>query len=236
MRRCSKCDLEKDDKQFYTYYHSTQKKYRTRKICNGCINKQKAEYKNRLKEQTPQPVVIEEPVEFIPPVDYQYCNDCEQWLPKTDFYPRLKIRCRVCECKKDSIERAEKRAEAGGSAKVPNKPNTYVDIHQKQQTFDFMKAIGYTFNEENGIWYKLPWKDQDGNFPLIEEYGRPSRKIIRRKAHTKRKRSEISQEEKDEVIKLFMEGYSNKQIAKLTGQANGTIWRWVEKHKSGSKI
>lgn len=232
MRRCSKCDLEKDDNQFYTYYHSIQGKNRTRKICNECIAKQKAEYKQRLKPQISQPEVIEEPIEFIAPKNYQYCQDCEQWLPKTEFYKRLKCRCKKCELEMDRRERQKYLSENGGSAKVWNKPNTYVDIYQKEQTFEIMKVMGYTFNDENGIWYKLPWKDKDGNFPLLDSYGRPSRKITKRKPHTKRKRSEITQEEKDEVVNLHLEGYSNKQIAKLTGQANGTVWRWVEKHKS----
>jgi len=193
--------------------------------------KQKAEYKKRLRVEKPQPIVIEEPIEFIPPEDHQFCQDCEQWLPNTDFYKRLKIRCKACELDLDRKERQEYLSEHGGSAKVLNNPNTYVDIYQKEQTFEFMKVMGYTFNEENGVWYKLPWKDKDGNFPNIEEYGRPSRKFTKRRPHTKRKRSEITQEEKDEVINLHLEGYSNKQIAKLTGQANGTVWRWVEKHK-----
>jgi hypothetical protein len=229
MRRCSKCDLEKEDNQFYTYYHSTQGKNRTRKICNECIAKQKAEYKQRLRVEKPQPIVIEEPIEFIPPDDYQYCQDCDQWLPKTDFYKRLKCRCIKCELKKDSLGRAEKRAENGGSAKVWTKPNTYVDIHQKEQTFEFMKAVGYTFNEENGIWYKLPWKDKDGNFPLLDTYGRKSKK---RGKHTRRSKHDITQEEKDDVIRLFTDGHTTKQITEITGTPNGTVWRWVEKHKS----
>lgn len=233
MRRCSKCDLEKDDKQFYTYFHSTQGKNRTRKICNECIAKQKAEYKQRLKVKEPEPIVIEESIEFIPPDDYQYCQDCDQWLPKTEFYKRLKCRCKRCELDIDHRQRQQYLSENGGSAKVWNKPNTYVDIYQKEQTFEIMKVMGYTFNDENGIWYKLPWKDKDGNFPLLDSYGRPSKKYTKRKTHTKRrKKCEITQEEKDEVVNLHLEGYSNKQIAKLTGQANGTVWRWVEKHKS----
>lgn len=242
MRRCSKCDLEKEETGFYTYYHSTQGKNRTRKICNECVAKQKAEYKKKKKMEK-QPLPVPTPVEEIVPISKPknvakqinnelYCYDCEEWLDKSLFYPNLKVRCKKCECAKDSQERAEKRAENGGSAKVRNNPNVYVDIHQKEQTFDFMKAVGYTFNEEKGIWYKLPWKDQDGNFPLLDTYGRPSRKIIKRRPHTKRKRSDISQEEKDEVIRLHTEGYSQKQIALITNQPNGTIWRWVEKHKS----
>lgn len=235
MRRCSKCDLEKEDNGFYTYYHSTQGKNRTRKICNECIGKQKAEYKQRLKLEKSQPIVIEEPIEFIPPEDHQFCQDCEEWLPKTDFYIRLKIRCKKCQLDLDRKDRQEYLSENGGSAKILNNPNTYVDIYQKEQTFEFMKVIGYTFNEENGIWYKLPWKDKDGSFPKIEEYGRPTRKITKRRPHTKRKRTEITQEEKDEVIKLHLEGYSDKGIEKLTGQPHGTVWRWVQKHKSKSE-
>lgn len=242
MRRCSKCDLEKDDNQFYTYYHSTQGKNRTRKICNECISKQKAEYKNKKKMEK-EPLPTPTPVEEIQPTTKQkrvaqktdtklYCYDCEEWLPKEDFYPRLKVRCKKCERSLDSRERAEKRAENGGSAKVPSKPNTYVDIYQKEQTFNFMKAMGYTFNEENGIWYKLPWKDKDGNFPLLDDYARSKPKPKTRGKHTKRKKSEISQEVRDQVIMLHKEGYSAVEVSKLTNQPHGTIWRWIENYKS----
>lgn len=231
MRRCSKCDLEKEDNKFYTYYHSTQRKNRTRKICNECIAKQKAEYKKNMDKEFIVPKIpkVEIPIKFKPEIDHQFCQDCEQWLHNSLFYPRLKIRCRECECIRDSIERAEKRAENGGSAKVRNNPNTYVDIYQKQQTFDFMKAVGYTFNEEKGIWYKLPWKDQDGNFPLLDTYG--NKKCVRKSP--RRSKHDITQEEKDEVIRLYNEGYKFVDITKITGTPNGTVWRWVEKHKLG---
>ena len=45
MQRCNKCNVEKPLSNFYTYWHSTQQKHRTRKICNFCMNKQKQEYK-----------------------------------------------------------------------------------------------------------------------------------------------------------------------------------------------
>ncbi len=230
MRRCNKCDIQKEDNQFYTYYHSTQKKYRTRNICNECINKQKAEYKQKMKgkiiiPEIVQPIFVELPIE--PPVDHQFCPECDNWLPKTDFYPYLKARCKKCQLAKDAIERAEKRIEAGGSAKVMVYPNKYADDMQKQQTFEVMEVLGYTFNEENGVWYKLPWKDKDGKFPLLDTYGKSKKP---RKSRVGRTR-EIPQEEKDEVIRLYSEGYKYKEIEKITGTPNGTIWKWVNKHK-----
>ena len=230
MRYCRKCQETKEDNKFYTYYHSVQKKYRTRHICNQCMNKQKLEYKKKLQKEPPKPEVIEEkPFVVEVQLDHQYCNDCEQWLPKDDFYPRLKIRCKKCELHKDSLERAQKRAEAGGSVRVRVKPNDYEDDVQKEQTFEFMRILGYTFNEEKGIWYKLPWKDKDGNFPLLDTYGKT--RVVKQR----RKKEEITQQERDMVIKLYVEGYTCREIKKITGTPLGTLWRWVEKHKSESE-
>ena len=50
MNICSKCKIEKEDKEFQTYWHSTQQKFRIRKECTFCHNTQHNE-RRRLKRK-----------------------------------------------------------------------------------------------------------------------------------------------------------------------------------------
>ena len=53
--------------------------------------------------------------------------------------------------------------ENGGSNRIHKYPNQYDDEYQKQQVFQLMIEMGYTFNEEYEIWVKDNVKSiQDG--------------------------------------------------------------------------
>ena len=59
MAICSKCNIEKEADQYQTYFHSTQNKLRTRRICNSCFKEQKSIYRENIKNKK-----IIEPVPF----------------------------------------------------------------------------------------------------------------------------------------------------------------------------
>jgi len=212
MIRCSKCDTVKPDDQYQTYYHSTQKKHRIRKVCTVCYNEQKTQY--RIKKKTQNNIKL----------GYQYCQDCEQYLPPENFYKAVKCRCKKCQLHKESVERAEQRAENGGSAKVRMYPNQYVDEHQKAQTFEAMKVLGYTYNEENGVWFKLPWKTPDGKFPLIKPY---VRKYKVKHVITQNNKQEYH----TKAMNLYAEGLDYRQIADKLEINKMTVHKWLAKLK-----
>jgi hypothetical protein len=106
-------------------------------------------------------------------MEYRECRTCAEYLPIDDFYYSInertgKIRlstpdCKVCAKDRERKERRAIKDAAGiGSEKVFNTPNKYKDIHQKRQTFGVMLAMGWKFNEENGIWYDDIKKTSDG--------------------------------------------------------------------------
>lgn len=56
---CNICNIDKPVDSFYTYYHSTQQKMRTRKMCKNCYNNKK---KNRkVSNFEPEPINKEIP-------------------------------------------------------------------------------------------------------------------------------------------------------------------------------
>lgn len=209
MIRCSKCDTFKPDDQYQTYYHSTHKKFRTRKVCTVCYYEQKKQY--RIRKKTEKTIKL----------GYLYCQDCQQYLPPESFYKALKCRCKECQKYKESIERAEYRAENGGSAKVRMYPNEYVDEYQKAQTFEVMNVLGYTYNEENGVWFKLPWKTPDGKFPLIKPYVKKYKvtniitKCNKDQYHSK-------------VMYMHSNGMGYKEIADKLGINALTVYKWLK--------
>lgn len=106
-------------------------------------------------------------------MDFKTCPDCELLLDIENFYTYVRNdgkgrwysrRCKPCDIAHNQERRRKEREENGGSSLVPFQPNQYTDEAQKKQTFDTLKAIGWKFNKENGIWYDDKIKDKNGNW------------------------------------------------------------------------
>ena len=210
MIRCSKCDIEKPDDQYATYFHSTQNKWRTRKVCKPCFNQQKRKggLTTIMKEIT-QPVTPEPPtIDYSTNHSYYLCIDCNEYkLLSTDFYlhkggnPVTK-RCKECQRTLDRQIADERRKENGGSLMIPQLCNVYFDNYQRENTFELMRLLGYLYDEETGIWHKPGWKEiVDGKpvFVVIKE---------KNKFRTKNCRPKVSNEE---LIRTVVELRNRKQ-------------------------
>lgn len=180
MKICSNCNEEREDNQYYTYWHSTQQKYRTRKICDVCTRQQKKEYKLKRKNKD---IIVEAPVPT------KYCTHCKKDIPITSFYEgHLKYPgspCSSCIRKQNEQKRYEKIMENGGSERVSQKPNTYVDEFQKAQTFMVLERLGWIYND-NGVWSKEGVKTADNvwlNIPTEKKTVRRPTGIIVKKKH-----------------------------------------------------
>ena len=106
-------------------------------------------------------------------MEYRECRTCAEYLPIEAFYiyhnektgnTRLgNPDCKECDRANTRRKSAEQKGNVG-SERVGIKPNTYVDENQKKQTFEFLKLMGWKFNEERGIWYDDIKKTSDGIF------------------------------------------------------------------------
>jgi len=140
--------------------------------------------------------------------DYFYCKRCDSYLEPEDFYPsKLKkkyINCKKCcsEVEKETYTYAKDNP--CGSSRVPSKPNKFADEAQKNCTHEFLKLMGWKYNEINGIWWREGFKDENGKFLNI-------------KYSKHRTNKKITEEMKLEVVRLLKEGYMNKQIKVMTG-------------------
>jgi hypothetical protein len=233
---CNKCNELKEDSNYSTYYHSTQKKQRTRKICKSCFNKQKVEYRLRKKINTQ---MIEEPVEpiTIPPVedtaptqDYIECLGCKELKSPDDYYeskrgryPGKKLtRCKECHQKYYSTK-ARRLIELNGEKvkPVPNKPNTYADDYQKVNTFEMMIAMGWTFDEDKKVWWKDGVKsvDKEWAYKQLPSYIPPIYKRTRQKGVLRHYAFDYI----PEIKQLLKQGYTYLYVCRQFNMSKPTL-------------
>lgn len=102
-------------------------------------------------------------------MDMKICRICELEKFEDQYYTSNDVVCKRCLLDRDRVKRKKATIDKGGSDRVPQKPNTWADETQMEQTQQFLKLLGYKQNKENNVWYKLPWKTKDAEFPLIEK-------------------------------------------------------------------
>lgn len=152
--------------------------------------------------------------------DILVCLVCNQEKSSEMFYDYFQTRCKTC-----VREQANKkyRDENGTVEKVLPTPNTYVSDAQRADTFEFMKAIGYNFNEENGVWLKPGVKELiDGQivFNNVDSSIRPHR----------RQKYFWTLELCEEIYNLSKSGYTYAKIGKKFGIHKAAIYRMLSKY------
>ena len=219
MMRCSKCGVEKEESSYQKYFHSTQNKWRVRKECTECL------YKTRLKRKNPDLFYSKDP-------NYKKCKSCNEWKTHDDYYFHSKVTgvkfniCKICQNEKDRLEREIELEENGGSEKISRKPNEYKDKYQKEQTFMVMRVLGYTYNEETGIWTKPGIKEAINGkvvFPKIE-----SKKV-------RRDRLNLSKETISKIIEYKNKGWTSIEIEAELNISDTTVYNHYKKWKDTLK-
>ena len=231
MKICSKCKIEKDEKEYYTYYHSSHKKFYTRMICLSCTRQQSREYKLKLRqqkkllEQVPQEEKIIHPV--VPELQpgYKECCDCYEVKSLDDYYLNAyknpMKRCKVCYNSNYRKNTDNYNKERGGSERVPQTPGVYSDIYQEQQVTEFLTLLGWKLNP-NGVWSKKGFKDENKVWEKpIKKYKRLDKGNYRGS-----ERSPVYQK-RLELIKLKDEGMTLSKIASIYGISPATTLRII---------
>jgi hypothetical protein len=237
---CSKCKIEKDNKEYYTYFHSTQQKHRTRKVCQECCAKQKKNYKQRIRQEKlrmkeiltqPEKVAVIAP-ELQPDLFkgnplYKFCKNCNQYKLLTDYYVNKGINgyatwCKVCHNSHTRQKQTEyyqnKYKNNGGSERVLSKPNNYTDEYQKEQTFWVMELMGWTYNE-NGVFSKDGIKDKDNNWMNVKNVPKKKKEIGVR----------VSREyDVDKIKELRENGLFLNEIAKIMKCSKPTVMKLLK--------
>jgi hypothetical protein len=220
MMTCTKCGVEKEETNYQKYFHSTQNKWRVRKECTECL------YKTRLKRKNPDLYYQSQP-------DYKKCKNCQEWKHIDDYYFHSKVtgvkftECKICQNIKDRNIRERQLEMNGGSDRVISTPNEYVDKYQKEQTFFVLQLLGYTYNEDNGIWTKSGIKELiDGElvFPKIKKYKRPGRYDTK-----------VTYQMVQQFIELKDRGWNSERIGNKFGVSDTTVFKYIKKWKDTSK-
>lgn len=95
------------------------------------------------------------------------CTKCGIEKHMKQYYANRNV-CRRCILTEEKIYRTEKRQEEleeqGGSMRVPTKAGEYTDELQRKNTYEILTLMGWSYNQELNMFYKLPIKDSEGNW------------------------------------------------------------------------
>lgn len=135
MAICNKCNVDKEADQYASYYHSTQKKYRTRRVCKSCFNGQKSIYRESIKKEKiikstpvsvsfspiPTPTSIPTPLpeykkdgrgrprlvdnSLFIGMDDKVCFTCKIEKPATEFYIHKRTSKLFTSCKQCELDK-----------------------------------------------------------------------------------------------------------------------------------
>ena len=206
-RKCNKCTMLKSIENFSSYIHKKTGNLYTRHICNTCFRMQNNEYKKSTRPRT--------------------CIECNETKPVSEFYnlkslgPKDKRHniCKVCTRAYEKTKQKKYRNKEDKGEVVLNKPNTYISEQQKEDGFQLMEALGFTFNEENGKWFKDGFKNPDGTFVRLEE---------KKRLEKERRLKEIEELDVWSKIRYLREqGYSVNQISNDIGVNSTAVFKFL---------
>ena len=244
MKVCSKCKIEKNDDQYYTYYHSTLKKHYTRGVCQDCMKKQAKQVKLRIKERkqrlkeerkkmievlaeqnkvaTIVPNAIVE--DFSTNPDYKQCKMCNEYVPLTEYYQNKQSgyyhsRCKPCHLQYSSGKLInyyqEKYRTRGGSEKVMRKAGEFTDIYQEEQVHWLLNLIGWSMDGD--VWVKKGIKQVvDGKIVWDKV---PTVEKVKKVRTLKPKRTY----DVEKMVQLRNEGLTLLEIAQIVGCSKPTV-------------
>ena len=235
MSICSKCEIDKEVDNFYTYFHSTRKKQYTRRICNDCFRKGQKKQVNIKLIQLPQQETIVEPVVLELEPGYKQCHTCNEVKPISEYYNshyKNPIRnCKTCYKKyhRDKVE--QQMEDKGGVDTYKSNPNEYTNETQREQVFMVMEVCGWTYND-NGVWSKPGIKTKDNVWECFEE----STKLKRKGSpNSGRKIKKGVWNCVDDIVKRIESGERYSDIADIYECSHTTLRTIISNYRNGIK-
>ena len=157
------------------------------------------------------------------------CTVCNIEKPVAFFYKNQKLRCKSCQNK--IAYQLEIENGNGTRWQVKQNPNDYYNDAQRDELFELMLLLGWTFTD--GIWWKEKFgKEQDGKFNFPKERVAKSRK--KRTDTYNRNGGTPKKFDLDifvpQMIEYRVEGMSYENIASIYGCSHTTIRRFIREY------
>lgn len=151
------------------------------------------------------------------------CINCKEIKNIDEFIHIYKkstrIRAKCKSCLKDLQKLKRFNNSLGLPGRVKYKPNTYNSDYEKSVVFDMMQTMGWTFNEENGIWFKEGIKDMNGKFDNVVE-------DIKNKYKGK-----ISQQDRIKIIEMRIQNIPFSKIAETFKVSVPAIYYQIKEYE-----
>jgi hypothetical protein len=177
-------------------------------------------------------------------MNYKNCTSCDKLYPISDFYYEWKSgsktigKCKSC-LNENAKERYKLRREMEGfRVEVRSLPNTYANDQQRNEVFDFLKLIGWNFNEDKGIWFKEGLKNQDGKFiNFVEKPKRFVMPIMRPDGyiHKNKGKTKLNIDEMKELYEFRCNGATWPQISYYYKISHPTAMKYFNYYYEYSK-
>lgn len=257
MKVCSKCKVEKNDSEYYTYYHSTLKKHYTRGVCQDCMKQQAKQVKLRIKERkqrlkdernkmidilaeqnkvaTIVPNAIVE--DFSTNPDYRKCTMCNEYKLLNNFYQNKNTgyyhsRCIPCHREYSNGKLTDyyqnKYQTKGGSERVMKKAGQFADIYQEEQVHWLLNLIGWSMDGD--VWVKKGIKQVVDGKIVWDKI--PTKEKVKKAPTTKRPKIEYHTEK---IKELRSNGLTLLEIAQIIGCSKPTIRKILIKANEEAK-
>lgn len=224
MKVCNKCKVERGDKEFDKYWHSTRQRFYIRGICNPCMREGYRQYKLKVKKDK---LLLD--IENNP--DYKQCTSCLEYKLLPEFYlsktKKAVKMCKPCYVIHYKNKVQDKMEMKGGSDSYYKEPNRYTSETQRSQVFMVMELLGWEFDGQ--IWNKIGVKE-NGVFINIK----PTEKKKRKSPaipHGRKIKSGVWNNV-DKIIKLIEEGYTYNDVAETFDCSHTTIRTVVTKYRN----
>jgi hypothetical protein len=219
---CIDCKIDKDDKHFRKY--TDKRGYAVqRRQCYSCLAVRQKAREGKIAQPRAyksQPEVLE-----VAGVTKK-CENCKKVLPAADYYKsslgKLFKYCKKCHVLLATKANQQSVLDNGGSSRVPPKCNIFADHVQREQTHQFLKLLGWSYNGK--IWFKKNVKDETGKWLLFEEQPK-------RKGHTKGGRKILAiHQQVDQIIKDYEEGINYFDLADIYKCSHTSIRKLIRNY------
>ena len=164
-------------------------------------------------------------------IDFKTCTKCKELKHIDEYYFHQRSKgirfaeCIECQKEKDRLDHEQYLENNGGHDRILTKPNQYMDEIQRNQTFQVMELLGYTFDEELGTWFKEGVKTLEEDSKIKFHFLRYTRRPYRGKG------KKISQLLRDRIILYRKKGYSMGKISLITGVSDSSICKIIKEYE-----
>lgn len=131
----------------------------------------------------------------------------------------------------------QKFVEQYGSKRVKRYPGQWEDEEQFDLVYQFLTSLGWEYKNE--IFYKLPYKDEEGNFNLTKGYKTKVKKVRKKRVEKKERREYTRVKARNahydtdvahKMWKLRKQKFTYREIQEVYNVSYSAVYNWIRRY------